>query len=326
LQFPASNFHFPVFRKSKMERLIAGSRGSKLALWQAGWVKERLEAAGHMVEIKVIKTSGDSIARASLIPPGSKGLFVKEIEQALAEGAIDLAVHSLKDLPVEQPPDLCLAAIPLREDARDVLISRHGCRFSDLPAGARLSTGSLRRQSQLRFLRQDLRVVPVRGNVDTRIRKMREGECDALVLAAAGLKRLGLQSLITQYFRPEEICPAVGQGALAIEVRQGDDRAKSAVQPLNDFPTQTAVSAERTALKRLGGGCQTPIAAHAQVEEDMLTMRGVVASPEGARAIRAMARGPLDEAASVSARLVDDLIGQGAEAILRMVHSNPTPR
>ncbi|HTV53345.1 MAG TPA: hydroxymethylbilane synthase [Terriglobia bacterium] len=300
-----------------METLVAGSRGSKLALRQAEWVKERLETDGHRVEIIVIQTSGDRRPQASLIQPGSKGLFVKEIEEALARGAIDLAVHSLKDLPVDQPPGLCLAAIPPREDARDVLVSRDHQPLDKLVAGARLSTSSLRRQAQLRCLRPDLQIVPVRGNVDTRIKKMRQGECDGLVLAAAGLRRLALDSLVTQYFRISEICPAVGQGALAIEIRQGDDRVRRAVQPLNDFQTHTAVDAERIVLRQLGGGCQTPIAVHAEVADKLLSMSGVVARPDGGEIIRATAQGTIEDIDGVTAQLASELIEQGARAILQ---------
>jgi hydroxymethylbilane synthase len=304
-----------------MERLIAGSRGSKLALEQADWIKRRLETRGHRVEIRVIRTSGDSFSRSSTIPPGNKGFFVKEIEEALAEGVIDLAVHSLKDLPVQQPNNLCLAAIPFREDARDVLISRDGCSLGKLPRGARLSTSSLRRQSQLRSLRPDLHIVSIRGNVDTRLRRLRQGECDGLVLAAAGLCRLGLQSLITHYFQPEELCPAVGQGALAVEIRRGDDRVATAVRPLDDALTRTAVDAERAALRRLGGGCQTPIAVHAQIEARTLSMRGVVANPEGTHIVRATAAGEISDADGVSSRLAALLIEQGANAILGQFNS-----
>lgn len=305
-----------------MDRLIVGSRGSKLALWQAAWIQERLKAAGYALEIKVIKTSGDRRTRDSLLQPGSKGLFVKEIEQALAEGSIDLAVHSLKDLPVEQPPELCLGAIPVREDARDALVSREGLRLTDLPPGARLATGSLRRQSQLRWLRPDLNLEPIRGNVDTRIRKMRQGESDAVVLAAAGLHRLGLESLITQYFDPGEICPAVGQGALAVEIRKDDKRVMRAVQPLDDYGARLAVNAERMVLQKLGGGCQTPIAVHALLEGSVLGITGVVADPEGVRMIRAAAEGPPGDAEGLSARLAADLIAQGADRVLQRVFSN----
>jgi hydroxymethylbilane synthase len=302
-----------------METLVAGSRGSKLALQQSAWVKGCLEAEGHAVEIRVIQTSGDRLPRASLIQPGSKGLFVKEIEEALSEGAIDLAVHSLKDLPVEQPDGLCLAAIPLREDVRDVLISRDHLPFGELPPGARVSTSSLRRQSQLRCLRPDVQIIPIRGNVDTRIRKMRQGQCDALVLAAAGLHRLGLKSHVTQYFSVSEICPAVGQGALAVEIRCGDDRVRLAVEPLNDLHSHTAVDAERSVLRRLGGGCQTPIAVHAQVADNLLSMRGVVASPSGDQVIRATAQGAINDVEGVSAQLATALIEQGAKSILQLV-------
>jgi hydroxymethylbilane synthase len=300
-----------------MERVVAGSRGSSLALWQAGWVKDRLEAAGYVVEIKVIRTSGDRLPHASLIQPGSKGLFVREIEEALADNTIDLAVHSLKDLPVEQPCNLDLAAVPVREDPRDVLLSRGGLYLGELPAGARLSTSSLRRQSQIRFLRPDLCVVPIRGNVDTRIKKMRQGDCDGLVLAAAGLHRLGFASLITQYFPPSEICPAVGQGALAVEIRRGDDRVRSAIKPLDDLFTHTAVDAERRVLRLLGGGCQTPIGVHAQVTDGVLTITGVVASLDGRRLIRAQVQRPVKDADDASNQLAAALIKQDAEAILQ---------
>jgi hydroxymethylbilane synthase len=301
-----------------MEKLIVGSRGSKLALWQADWVKERLQAAGHSVEIKTIRTTGDRLPLSSLSEPGTKGLFVREIEEALAGGAIDLAVHSLKDLPVEQPHDLELAAIPVRDDARDVLVSREKLPLSELPLAARLSTSSTRRQSQLRSLRPDLCLAPIRGNVDTRIRKMQAGACDGVVLAAAGLHRLGLASLITQYFSPSEICPAVGQGALAVEIRRGDHRVKRALQTLDDSETRTAVDAERTVLRLLGGGCQSPIAVYAQITGDQLVIRGVVASPDGSRLIRAQTEKPVGEVDAATKRLAASLIKQGAEAILQI--------
>lgn len=281
-----------------------------MALWQAGWVKERLESAGHAVEIKVIKTSGDHLTRAPLVQSGIKGLFIKEIEEALADGAIDLAVHSLKDLPAEQAPDFHLAAFPKREDPRDVLISRDGRGLHGLPPGARVSTSSVRRQSQLQSLRKDLCLLPIRGNVDTRVRKLHEGECDGIVVAAAGVRRLGLESLIAQYFSPEEICPAVGQGALAVEVRRNDDSAKAAVEPLDDLETRRAVTAERTALRLLGGGCQTPIAVYARIEGAVLKMSGVVATPDGSRVFRSATEGPADDGEAVARRLAAELLRQ----------------
>ncbi len=205
-------------------RIIIGTRGSKLALWQGEWVRDQLTARGHEVEIKVIKTTGDKLPNESLTQSGTKGLFIKEIEEALAAGAIDLAVHSLKDLPTEQPLGLGVAAVPSRADARDVLISSGARPLAALPSGSRVGTGSLRRQSQLRALRGDLEAVPVRGNVDTRLKKLERREYDALILAAAGLERLGLAERVTQYFAVDEMCPAVGQGALAIETRAGDER------------------------------------------------------------------------------------------------------
>src|SRR2546422_2212401 len=244
-------------------RIIIGTRGSKLALWQAGWVRDQLAAQGHEVEIKVIKTTGDRLGNVPLTQSGTKGLFIKEIEEALGAGAIDLAVHSLKDLPTEQPPGLGVAAVPSRADARDALISSGARPLAALPPGSRVGTGSLRRQSQLRALRGDLEAVPVRGNVDTRLKKLERGEYDALILAAAGLERLGLSERGTQYFAVDEMCPAVGQGALAIETREGDDRIEQAVMPLDDPRTHEAVRAERAMLPCLGGGCQTPTAAHA---------------------------------------------------------------
>src|SRR6516164_9631978 len=199
-------------------KVIIGSRGSKLALWQANWVRDHLAAAGHVVEIRIIKTTGDKLANLLLAQSGTKGLFIKEIEEALLAGEIDVAAHSLKDLPTELPEGLCVAAVPRREDARDVLVAGQTC--AELKPGARVGTSSLRRQVQLRQLRHDFELVPMRGNLDTRFSKLDRGDCDALVLAAAGVHRLELTERIQQYFAVEQICPAVGQGALAIEIRK----------------------------------------------------------------------------------------------------------
>ena len=296
--------------------LLIGSRGSSLALWQAEWVKERLERIGVNAQIKIIKTTGDKLAGALPVEPGSKGLFIKEIEEALAEGIVDVAVHSLKDLPVEQPPGLWVAAIPPREDARDVLISRRGETLAALAPGSRISTSSLRRAAQLRSLRADVVPVPMRGNVDTRLAKLDRGDCDALAMAAAGIHRLGFKSRITEYFAPERLCPAVGQGALAIEVRRGDSRVEEAVRTLDDARTRIAVTAERSALRRLGGGCQTPIAAYARIEDGRLEMLGVVASPDGARVVRARSSGAPEGAEAAGAELAEKLLAAGANEIL----------
>jgi hydroxymethylbilane synthase len=306
--------------------IVIGSRGSKLALWQASWVKERLATTGHEVTIKIIRTTGDTLQTVSLQQPlpasfaqtvaeaGTKGLFIKEIEEALLAGEINLAVHSLKDLPAVQPKGLIFVAVPPREDARDVFISRTGRPFRELSRGARVGTSSPRRQAQLRSVRPDLDFTALRGNLDTRLRKLERGDCDALVLAAAGLHRLGLRERITTYFTLDEMCPAVGQGALAIEI-QSDSPIEQALAPLDHPPTHTAILAERALLRRLGGGCQVPIAAHASFEEGRLRLRGVVASPDGRRMIRAAAATERD-AEGLGAAVADDLLSQGAGAIL----------
>ena len=302
-------------------KIVIGSRGSKLALWQAGWVRDQLMGRGHEVEIKVVRTSGDRLTAVSLVGSGTKGLFIKEIEEALAAGAIDLAVHSLKDLPTDQPPGLRVGAVPARADARDVLVSRDGRPLAALPPGARVGTGSLRRQSQLHALRADLETVPARGNVDTRLRKLEQGDYDALVLAAAGLDRLGLSGCVAQYFSPDEMCPAVGQGALALEIRQGDERLEQAIRSLDDLATCQAVRAERAMLRRLGGGCQVPIAAHASSVEGGLRLLGVIASLDGSRVIRAAAAGPADDPEALGATVATELLRQGGREILTSMSS-----
>ncbi len=297
-------------------KIIVGSRGSRLARWQASWVKDRLLAAGYQVEIKVIRTTGDNLRNARLTQSGTKGLFIKEIEEALEGRTVDLAVHSLKDLPIEQPEGLVVHAVPEREDARDVFISRDGKPLTELPGQARVGTSSLRRQSQLRCLRDDLEIVPLRGNLDTRLNKLDHGECDALVLAAAGILRLGLGRRVTQYFTFDQMCPAVGQGALAIEIRQGDRQVECAVKPLDHAVTRQAVWAERAMLRQLGGGCQVPIAAHAFAEGEQLRLLGVVASLNGTRVIRATAMSSMNDPENLGARVARDLLDQGALRIL----------
>jgi len=245
-----------------------------------------------------------------------KGLFVKEIEEALAAGAIDVAVHSFKDLPTEQPPGLTVAAVPAREDPHDAYLARDGRIFNELPPGSRVGTSSLRRQSQLRYLRRDIEVIPLRGNVDTRLRKLERGECDALVVAAAGLIRLGLLSRITHCFPPVKLCPAVGQGALGIEMRESNGPLAEAVAFLDDPVAHTAVRAERAALRRLGGGCVVPIAAYASMADGHLDISGVVARPDGSKLIRAHVSGPSADPDAVGLALAEDLLRQGARKIL----------
>jgi hydroxymethylbilane synthase len=295
-------------------KVTIGSRGSQLALWQANWVRDCLAAGGCDLEIRIIKTTGDKQANLSLTQSGTKGLFIKEIEEALAAGEVDVAVHSLKDLPTKQPEGLCVAAVPRREDARDVLIA--GQAYAGLRPGARVGTSSLRRQAQLRHLRNDLDLVPMRGNLDTRLRKLDRGDCDALVLAAAGVHRLGFTPRIQQYFAVEQICPAVGQGALAVEIRRDDDQMKKLVASLDDPITHSEVRAERAALLHLGGGCQVPIAAHARLQDDELHLVGVVASVDGSRLLRSAVVGPVQEPEGVGRALAEDLLRQGARAIL----------
>ena len=297
-------------------KIIIGSRGSQLALWQSNWVKDRLATTGYEVEIRTIKTTGDKLQDVPLAQSGTKGLFTKEIEEALADGTVDVAVHSMKDLPTDQPAGLVIAAVPEREDARDVLISRDGRNFGHLPAGARVGTSSVRRQAQLRSLRGDLGLVPLRGNLDTRLKKLDRGDCDALVLAAAGVHRLGFQARITEYFSPDAMCPAVGQGALAIEIRQGDERTERAVRPLDHVPTHQAVRAERALLRYLGGGCQLPIAAHAVATGGQLNLVGLVASLDGSLVKRAAAAGTIEDPEGLGVRVATHLLQQGARAIL----------
>ena len=278
--------------------LILGSRGSKLALWQANFVKSTLERA-HTIEVRleIIRTTGDKITDVPLGQAGgTKALFTKEIEEALQAGRIDLAVHSLKDMPSELPAGLTLAAMPAREDARDALISRRGETWERLPAGARVGTSSLRRQLQLRLLRQDLTIEPLRGNLDTRLRKLDEGQYDAIVVALAGLKRMGWADRATQVFSGEEMIPAIGQGTLAIEIRANDAELMTGLDCLRDADTEAAATAERAFLARLGGGCQVPLGAHAQVKNERLRLTGIVVSVDAARAVRGTEEGPAGDA------------------------------
>jgi hydroxymethylbilane synthase len=259
--------------------LIIGSRGSALALWQAHFVASLLDQAGFAARVEIIKTTGDHLQTASLTQAGGKGLFTKELEDALLSEAIDLAVHSLKDLPTELPTGLAIAAIPERESPFDALL---GKKLGELPAGARVGTSSGRRAAQLHRLRGDLAIEPIRGNVDTRLRKLKEGQFDAILLAVAGLKRLGLENEIAHIFSPWEICPAPGQGALAIETRAGGG-IEEACSRLNHAASSEAVRCERAVLGALGGGCQLPVGAFAETVDNALRVQAVVVSPDGRR-------------------------------------------
>jgi hydroxymethylbilane synthase len=297
--------------------LVIASRGSQLALWQAHWVEGQLKALGHEVRIEIIKTTGDKITNVPLAKVGTKGLFTKEIEEALLEGRADVAVHSLKDLPTELPEGLVLGAVPEREDPRDAVVGR---RLDELAQGARVGTSALRRAAQLRKLRPDLVLESVRGNVDTRVRKLDEGQYDAIVLAAAGLKRLGLADRIAEILDADRMCSAVGQGALAIETRQSG-AGFDAVQPLDHAATRAAVEAERGVLASLGGGCQVPIGAYAMVDGDRVRVRAIVASPDGSELIRGEAEGAASEATSIGRGLGADLLERGARRILNAVYA-----
>jgi len=294
--------------------LTIASRGSQLALWQAHWVQAQLAALGHPSAVDIIKTTGDRITDVPLAQVGSKGLFTKEIEEALLAGRADLAVHSLKDLPTELPAGLVLAATPAREDPRDAIVGR---RLADLPAGAKLGTSSLRRAAQLRKVRPDLEIEPVRGNLDTRLRKLDAGQYDAIVLAAAGLRRLGWEDRIAEILSPDIVCPAVGQGSLAIETAAGHEQPCA---QLDHAPTRAAVTAERALLRALGGGCQVPIGAYATVADGRLSLQAVVVSPDGAHLIRQQSEGLAADAAEIGRSLGETLLAAGADQILESVY------
>jgi hydroxymethylbilane synthase len=296
--------------------LVIASRGSQLALWQAHWVEAQLTALGHECRIEIIKTTGDKITDVPLAKVGGKGLFTKEIEEALLDGRADLAVHSLKDLPTELPEGLVLAAVPEREDPRDAVV---GKRIDELPEGARVGTSSLRRSAQLRKLRPDLLIESVRGNLDTRLRKLDEGQYDAILLAAAGLKRLGWGDRIAEILDADRMCSAVGQGALAIETRAAG-KGFDAVQSLNHAATHAAVAAERGLLKALGGGCQVPIGAHATVSGNRLHLLGVVISPDASELVKSEIEGEVSHAAELGQTLGEELLKKGARQILEAVH------
>jgi hydroxymethylbilane synthase len=290
-----------------------GSRGSQLALWQANHIAESLRMLGHAVSIEIIRTTGDRMQTIAFASVGAKGMFTREIEDALLAETIDLAVHSLKDLPTDLGEAFTLAAIPKRADARDVLVSERYAGFDALPAGAVVGTSSLRRQAQLRARRSDLEYIEFRGNVDTRLAKLAQGKADAIVLAAAGLDRLQKTGAIRERFAPEVLCPAPGQGALAIECRAGDGAMHAVLQPLEDRDTRMAITAERRCLSALGGGCLVPIGAYCHRDGD-LSMRAVVASADGRQMIYAERRGADPE--TLGEQLAQQLLEQGAGAIL----------
>jgi hydroxymethylbilane synthase len=297
------------------ETIIIGSRASRLALWQANWVRDRLADIGHEARIVEISTSGDRVRDRPLAALGGRGVFVREIEESLTAGTIDLAVHSLKDLPTEQPEALAITCVPEREDPRDLLAAPGAPALSDLPSGAVVGTGSPRRACQILRLRPDLQIRDIRGNVDTRIAKLQKGDYGAVILARAGVKRIGaeVEGSILEF---DQMLPAPGQGALALEVRADDARIAARIAPLNHAATAAAVTAERALLSGLGGGCQAPIAGIGTVDGDVLTLRGLVADPLGKTILTDSCSGPVADPAAIGAQLARALLERGAAALL----------
>jgi hydroxymethylbilane synthase len=301
-----------------MTRLRIGSRGSQLALWQAHHISDLLRAQGHTVEIEIIKTTGDKITDVALAKVGTKGMFTKEIEEALVANRVDLAVHSLKDLPTDLAADFEIAAITTREDARDVFCSVKFDSIEALPQRAHVGTSSLRRQAQLKALRPDLQMEPLRGNVDTRLRKLESDDYDAIILAAAGLNRLGKTQLIRQVIPVEVMTPAAGQGALAIEIRSGDDVTRALLAFLDDAAARVATTCERALLSKLGGGCQVPIGAFAEVNVGRIRLNARVAHPDGTKILRETREG--DDPVRLGEEVGETLLRRGGDVILEEVY------
>ena len=310
---------------SLTKNIIIGSRGSELALWQSNHIKGQLETSypNVNVSIKIVKTTGDQILDSPLSLIGGKGLFTAELEQALLSKHVDIAVHSLKDLPTDCHPELTVAAIPLREDVRDVFIGRSNISsIQSLPIGATIATGSLRRKAQLLALRPDLNVIDIRGNVPTRIKKLRESKWDGMILAAAGLIRLSLQSEISEFIEPKIMLPAPGQGALAIECRADDHELRELLAPLNDIDTQLCVTGERIVLGELGGGCQLPLGALAIKDGDAYTLSACIADPEGTSLVRLTSSSAKDDFIQTAKELANKLRLQGGNEILSRLNTN----
>ncbi len=301
-----------------MRELVIGTRGSALAMWQARWVADGLTSARPDLRLRIekIKTGGDVANQAPFWQIGGGGLFVRELERALLDGRIDLAVHSMKDLPSATEAGLVVAAVPERQDPRDVVVSRHGLPLSALPVGARVGTSSSRRRAQLLAYRRDLEIVPLRGNLDTRLRKSEADDLDAVVLAAAGLGRLGFLDRVAEFLSPEVCLPAVGQGALAVQAREGDREVSAVLARLEHPPTRAATEAERAFMRALGGGCQVPMAALCRPHDDGLVMDALVASADGTRVIRGREIGDVGDPAGLGERVARQLEAQGAAELL----------
>ncbi|MFH1674233.1 MAG: hydroxymethylbilane synthase [Pseudomonadota bacterium] len=302
-------------------KIYIGTRSSALAIWQAEWVRDRLLASypDLSIELVRIKTKGDKILDVPLAMVGGKGLFVKEIEEALLGKRIDLAVHSMKDMPAEIPTGLCIGAVPERETPWDVLISKDRITFKEMPEGAAIGTSSLRRGSQLKHIRPDIRLESLRGNLDTRIRKLETEDLDAIILAAAGVKRLGMEDRITEYLTEDIMLPAIGQGALGIEIREDNDFIREIVGGLNHPESKTVVFGERAFLNRLEGGCQIPIAAFGKINGREFELTGLVAEVDGSKVIRQSITGPPEESEALGVTLAERLLDAGAGEILAKI-------
>ncbi len=301
-----------------MAKLRIGSRGSQLALWQAHHISDLLRAQGHTIELEIIKTTGDKITEVALAKVGTKGMFTKEIEEALLENRVDLAVHSLKDLPTELASDFEIAAITKRENPRDVFCSVRFENIEALPQGANVGTSSLRRQAQLKAVRADLHIHPLRGNVDTRLRKLEAGDYDAIILAAAGLNRLGKTQLVRQVIPAEVMTPAAGQGALGIEIRNGESATRGLLAFLDDAPARATTTCERALLNKLGGGCQVPIGAFAEMMEGKIHLNALVAHPDGTKILRETRDG--GDPQQLGSEVGETLLRRGGDAILDEVY------
>ena len=306
--------------RSERTKLVIGTRGSKLAVWQSEYVKAKVEeVTGLPVELKIIKTTGDKILDVPLAKVGGKGLFTKELEVELMAGTVDLCVHSMKDVPTELPESLYIAAMPERVDPRDAIVSGAGYDLDTLPQGAKLGTSSLRRRSQVKALRPDLEIVDVRGNLDTRMRKAEDGELDAVILASAGITRMGWADRITHYIDPEQMVSAVGQGAIGIEIREDDEFMRHVMEAIGHPETMECVTAERVVMNKLEGGCQVPIGAYARIEGDRMVMDGFVGSVGGETIIRTQLDGPADQPLQLGERMVAKLREMGADEVLAQV-------
>lgn len=307
-----------------VNKITIGTRGSPLALWQANWIKSQLEALHEdlTVDLVKIKTSGDKIQDVPLAKVGGKGLFTKEIEESMLRYETDIAIHSMKDVPIQFPPSLTLSVVTEREDPRDVLVSRNGVKLDDLPKGARVGTGSFRRTTQLLAFRPDLEVVPMRGNLETRLKKLETEGLDAIILAAAGLIRLDMADRISEFIEPEIMLPGGGQGAVGIESRKEDLAVMNRIFPLDHEESHRALEAERGFLTRLQGGCQVPIGVYATIAGEALRLRGLVGSLDGKQILKAETTGSIEDPEGIGFQLAGEILEMGADKILKEVYGD----